>query len=64
VPQGKDIRIGNGVWLGTNSVILGPCVIGDHAVIAAGAVVTADVPPETVVAGIPARPIKTIMSAS
>ena len=53
--QGGDIHIGEGVWIGSNATILGPCRIGDHAVIAAGAVVTRDVPDCAIVAGVPAR---------
>jgi acetyltransferase-like isoleucine patch superfamily enzyme len=56
--SGRDIKIGRGVWIGTNAVVLGPCVIGDHAVIAAGALVRGDVPENAVVAGVPARVIK------
>jgi acetyltransferase-like isoleucine patch superfamily enzyme len=56
--EGRDIRIGKGVWIGSNAVILGPCVIGDHAVIAAGAVVIDDVPAHAVVGGVPARMIR------
>lgn len=52
---GRNITIGDGVWIGSNATIIGPCIIGDDAVVAAGAVVTRDVPPATVVAGIPAR---------
>lgn len=37
--KGNDIRIGKGVWIASNAIILGPCEIGDYAVIAAGAVV-------------------------
>ena len=59
VPQsGRDIIVGKGVWLGSNSIVLGPCRIGDHAVIAAGALVRVDVPENTVVAGIPATVIR------
>ena len=57
---GNDIEIGRGVWIGSNAVVLGPCRIGDHAVIAAGAVVTSDVPASTIVAGIPARALRKI----
>ena len=57
---GRDIEIGAGVWIGSNAVILGPCRIGDHAVIAAGAIVNADVAPYTIVAGVPAKPIRQI----
>jgi len=56
--QGGDIHIGEGVWIGSNATILGPCTIGDHAVIAAGAVVTRDVPACVIVAGVPAVVIR------
>jgi acetyltransferase-like isoleucine patch superfamily enzyme len=55
--QGRDIVIGAGVWLASGCIVLGPCRIGDNAVVAAGAVVTGDVPADTVVVGIPARPL-------
>jgi acetyltransferase-like isoleucine patch superfamily enzyme len=60
--SGRDIFIGKGVWIGSNAVILGPCRVGDHAVIAAGSIVLPrmDISTGTVVAGIPARPVKTI----
>ena len=51
----KPIDIGQDVWIGTNSVILQGVRIGDHAVIAANATVTKDVPEWAVVAGTPAR---------
>lgn len=54
------IIIGNHVWIGSNAVILAGVTIGDWAVVGAGAVVTKDVPPMTVVGGIPARIIKTM----
>jgi acetyltransferase-like isoleucine patch superfamily enzyme len=63
VPEsGRDITIGQGVWIGSNAIILGPCTIGDHAVIAAGAVVTAgsQIAAGAIVAGIPAKVIKQI----
>ena len=50
--------IGNDVWIGSNSTILGGVRIGDGAVIGAGAVVTKDVPPYAVVGGVPAKIIK------
>lgn len=53
-----DIVIGNDVWIGYEVVILSGVTIGDGAVIEARAVVTKDVPPYTVVGGVPARPIK------
>ena len=61
IPQtGQDIVIGSGVWIGTNAVILGPCRIGDNAVIAAGAIVTKDIEANVIVAGVPATVIKRI----
>lgn len=54
------ITIGNHVWIGANATVLAGVSIGDWAVIGAGAVVTKDVPPLSVVAGIPARIIKII----
>lgn len=50
--------IGNDVWIGSNSTVLGGVHIGDGAVIGAGAVVTKDVPPYAVVGGVPAKIIK------
>ena len=52
------IRIGNGCWIGANAVILGGVSIGDGAVVAAGAVVTKDIPPHVLAAGVPAKVIK------
>jgi acetyltransferase-like isoleucine patch superfamily enzyme len=52
------ITIGNDVWLGAHCVILRDVTVGDGAVVAAGAVVIADVPPQTLVAGVPAVPKK------
>ncbi len=49
------IHIGNGVWIGSHVTILPGVTIGDHAVIAAGAVVTKDVPAGVVAGGVPAR---------
>lgn len=54
------ITIGNGVWLGGGCTILGGVTVGDGSVVAAGAVVNKDVPPNTVVAGVPAKVIKTM----
>ena len=52
------VTIGNDIWIGANAVILPGVTIGDHSVVAAGAVVTKDVPPHTLVAGVPAKIIK------
>lgn len=54
------IRLGKNVWVGSNSTILQGVTVGDNAVIAAGAVVTKDVPANTVVGGVPARKLKVI----
>ena len=53
-----DIIIGNDVWIGFEAVILSGVTIGDGSIIGTRAVVTKDVPPYTVVGGIPAKPIK------
>lgn len=57
---GKPIKIGNNVWLGGSSVINPGVTIGDNVVVASGAVVTKDVPPNVIVGGNPARIIKEI----
>lgn len=54
------ITIGAHVWIGSNATILPGVTLGDHAVVAAGAVVTQDVPPRTVVGGVPAKVLKVI----
>lgn len=54
------IHIGKNVWLGANVTVLGGVTIGDNAVVAAGAVVTNDIPPNTLAAGVPARVIRTL----
>ena len=50
--------LGNDVWVGFEAVILAGVTIGDGAIIGARAVVTKDVPPYTIVGGMPARPIR------
>ena len=54
----KKVFIGNDVWIGLRVIIMGGVHIGDGAVIAAGTIVTKDVPPYAVVGGIPARILK------
>ncbi len=56
----KPVRIGNDVWIGANATILPGVTIGDGSIVAAGAVVTHDVPSFSIVAGVPARVIRTI----
>lgn len=53
-----DIVIGNDVWIGYEAVVMQGVTIGDGAIIGARAVVTKDVPPYTIVGGIPAKPIR------
>lgn len=54
------VTIGDDVWIGANAVILPGVHVGQHCVIAAGAVVTKDVPDHSLVAGVPAKIIKQI----
>jgi acetyltransferase-like isoleucine patch superfamily enzyme len=54
------VRLGANVWVGRSAMILPGVTVGDHAVVAAGSVVTEDVPARTLVAGVPARPIRTL----
>ena len=56
----KPVIIGDDVWIGANAVILPGVTIGKHCVVAAGAVVTKDVPDNTIVGGMPAKEIKKI----
>ncbi len=58
----KSVKIGKNVWVGAHSTILPGVTVGDNAVIAAGAVVTKNVPANTVVAGVPARKVKDVPS--
>ncbi|MDH2239856.1 acyltransferase [Pigmentiphaga sp. GD03639] len=67
--QGHDqdragISIASNVWIGANAIVLAGTKIGHHAVIAAASVVTKDVPPYSVVGGIPARILRNIEHSS
>ena len=53
-----DIVVGNDVWIGYEAVVLAGVTIGDGAIVGARAVVTGDVPPYTIVGGVPAKPIR------
>ncbi len=57
----KPVKIENQVWIGSNVTVLPGVTIGHGAIIAAGAVVTKDVPPLTLVGGVPAKKIKDIL---
>ena len=54
------IHIGKNVWIGANAMVLPGVTIGDGAVVAAGAIVTKDVPANSIVGGIPAKKIKNV----
>lgn len=56
--ESSSIVIGNRCWLGARVVVIGGVTIGEGAVVAAGAVVTRDVEPYTLVGGVPARVIR------
>jgi len=58
IPTKGDIVIGHDVWIGMNALLLSGVTIGNGAVIAAGSVVTKDVAPYSIVAGVPARHIR------
>lgn len=56
--SGRDIVVERGAWICSGAIVLGPCRIGEQAVVGAGAVVREDVPAHTVVAGVPAKVVK------
>lgn len=59
---GGDIVIEDNVWIGMESLILGGVTIGENSVVAARSVVTKDVPPNMLVAGVPAKIVKKIVN--
>jgi acetyltransferase-like isoleucine patch superfamily enzyme len=61
VPNGRDVRIGRNCYIGGGAILIGPLVIGNYAMIGAGAVVTKDVPAHAFVAGPRAQIIRTGM---
>ena len=58
-----QVTLGDDIWIGANAVVLPSVTIGNHSVVAAGAVVTHDVPDHCVVAGVPAKIIKHLKSS-
>ena len=60
----RPIRIESGAWIGARSTILPGVTVGHGAVVAAGAVVTRDVEPNTLVAGVPARVLRSLEPSS
>ncbi|BCX12981.1 MAG: hypothetical protein KatS3mg067_1919 [Thermosynechococcus sp.] len=59
----RSVEIGDDVWIGTGAIILPGVRIGSRSIVAAGAVVTKDVPEDVLVAGVPARIVKTLLPA-
>jgi acetyltransferase-like isoleucine patch superfamily enzyme len=57
-PSTLPVHIGNRVWIGTRAMILKGVTIGDGAIVAAGSIVSKDVPPKTMVAGVPAKIVR------
>ena len=56
----EPIHVGNKVWIGSHVTILPGVTIGDNSIVAAGAVVTHDVPENSIVGGVPAKVLKKI----
>ncbi len=56
----KPIKVGNNVMIGLNALVLPGVTIGDNVIVGAGSVVSRDLPPNCVAAGIPAKPIKSV----
>jgi acetyltransferase-like isoleucine patch superfamily enzyme len=60
-PKGRDIVVKRGCWIASNATIIGPCIIGEHSVVGAGALVLKDVPADVLVVGVPARFLKNLV---
>ncbi len=60
VDAGRDITIDRGAWICSNSTVIGPVHIGEDSVVAAGSIVVDDVPKRSLVAGNPARFVRTL----
>jgi acetyltransferase-like isoleucine patch superfamily enzyme len=58
---GKPVVIGRNVWIAAGATIIGGVTVGENSVVAAGSVVTRDVPPNTLVAGVPAKVIRALV---
>jgi len=58
--EGRDITIRQGAWVATRAIVIGPCIIGENAVIGAGSVVLGDVEANAFYAGVPARKVKSL----
>jgi acetyltransferase-like isoleucine patch superfamily enzyme len=56
----KGIKLGNNIWVGAKVTFLDGCQVGDHSVVAAGAVVNGTYPPHSIIGGVPAKVIKFI----
>lgn len=60
----KGVIIKNNAWIGTGAIIMPNITVGEFSIIGAGSVVTKDVPPYTVVAGVPAKVIRTLKASN
>jgi len=58
--EAKPIAIEKNVWIATGATIIGGVTVGENSVVAAGAVVTKDVPPNSFVGGVPAKIIRSL----
>ncbi|MCX8130823.1 MAG: acyltransferase [Clostridia bacterium] len=58
--EDRDVRIGNNVWIATQCIILKGVTIGENSIIAAGSVVTGDIPPNVIAGGVPAKVIRNL----